>query len=714
MPEEKIVGKLTQAEVEKLQKDSAELAKMKAEYAALKETQNENEQLRKAIAEREAEEAATKRKNFRTRLAEAIAQQAVAMNEKKFAGKIPGDTCKLIAREAVDTLPDSDIDKKYIADSVDGFDNAVNAAKAEAFKLLQQKANEIEGIEARYRKREMIPGMAPNLNTLPKERRELGMNAERTYFNDETRQKSNHSPREQLQLMILSAALDKEMIKDRSTGETWLHEHAGRINETVKAQRAYAENQGVADGDFLSPGGQVFHALAEHQPKLESMFLSEANEMTSANVIGASNLAIDFSSLVVQAAWPRLIAKRIAAQTGVMRSAKKSIWEIGIPRSVSDPMDKDKHWFGAVDSDTPTTLDLAKTLADGTDTTDDGALSDATNGTPREIWAYLGEVVDANTTITATVTLPSGSSSTATVTFATTDAVGTMKPLTAAGLFGDVYTDVTAVSSTGWTDAAAKGEVGFFAKKPMTEITAGSQADKSAFSVATTTVTATSYNKMASLTLEAIEDLRASLNDEGVDGVAMILRLLSNDVLNVIDQQLFYSAITTTYSANQTTFSANSPSAGYSDLEWKAKLHLYMNDMMVRVLKHSGQMPNRVVWSTFDWPTYTEWLTQSNVVHRLHPDANDPFADGKARFEISGAEVYLSENLPVEYVLECGSQLYGIHSYDYIPLRLMQADNPNAGFQKEVLVRTRGYHGIPDDDKVNGGQAVGLINVSRR
>lgn len=718
-------GKITKAEYEKLQQDSAELQKLRAESADADSVKKENERLKAALAEQEKRDAENRRSGFKAKLLAEARKEIARLNQSRLNGKLLPDTLELIARESVDQIPAGDLDRKYIADEVDGLGAAVNAVKAIAFKAMESKMRELEMYSARERVSEMrydtrtakTPQFdTPNFNTLDKDHNDVGQIGEQVYMSDQARQNSGHDAATQIKLALLTKALGKSVVKP-GTNQTYLAEHDAMVSPVVKLQQQYSRNDGIADGDFLAHGGKIFHALSEQQEKIERKFfrVAESNEMTVANVIGSSNLAIDFSALVVQATWPRLLAKRIAARTGIMTKASKQIWEIAAPRSMTDPLDKSVHWFGAVDSDTPSTFDTSKTLADGTVVADAGAISTvASNEVPQEIWGYLGEVVDADATITLTVTLPSGSSSTATATFLTTDPVGTTRRFSAAGLVGDVYIDATAVSSTGWTDAAAKGEVAFFAKKPMAEITAGSAADKSGFKIATTTVTATSYNKQSSLTLELIEDLRASLNDEGLDGVATILRLLSNDVMNIIDKQLFYSIMTNAYSGNQTTFAANTPAAGYSDLGWKARLHFYHNDMMTRVLYHSGQKPNNVVWSEWDWASYMEWLTQSNLIHRLHVDANDPFAEGKAKFQISGADVYTSENLPPEYIAMTGSELYGAHSYDYVPLKLFVADNPDAGFQKEVLVRTRGFHGVPDDDKIQGGQSVGLVKVTRR
>lgn len=726
MPEPKataVVGQVEKSELEELRKKAAELETLKKESSANGEAAKELEKVKAELAKREAADKLAKRESFKANLKVEGAKEIARLNENKFSGKLLPSTLEAVLVGAVASLSDEAMDKQYIPDSVDGFDKAILAVKESAYKLMREKAAELEAYEARQRKDNMNYSVAPNpqfnapnFNIPDKDRTTVGIAAEQTYFNDENRQRSGHDAATQLKLSILSKALKKPMLKPGTRNETWLQEHTETTDAAVKEQQKYARNDGIADADLLAHGGKVFHALSEQQSNLErAFFKAEANENTSSSVIGSSNLAIDFSALVVQATWPRLLAKRIAARTGIMTKASKQIWEIAAPRSMTDPLDKSVHWFGAVDSDTPSTFDTSKTLADGTVVADAGAISTvASNEVPQEIWGYLGEVVDADATITLTVTLPSGSSSTATATFLTTDPVGTTRRFSAAGLVGDVYIDATAVSSTGWTDAAAKGEVAFFAKKPMAEITAGSAADKSGFKIATTTVTATSYNKQSSLTLELIEDLRASLNDEGLDGVATILRLLSNDVMNIIDKQLFYSIMTNAYSGNQTTFAANTPAAGYSDLGWKARLHFYHNDMMTRVLYHSGQKPNNVVWSEWDWASYMEWLTQSNLIHRLHVDANDPFAEGKAKFQISGADVYTSENLPPEYIAMTGSELYGAHSYDYVPLKLFVADNPDAGFQKEVLVRTRGFHGVPDDDKIQGGQSVGLVKVTRR
>lgn len=729
---EQKIDQIDMSEYKRLKAAEEELKQLKSDGTISKSDYDKKiQELEHRLKKEEERKQEERRKEFKDELKAKIETVANGINNEHFDNLIRPKKLATVSTETIDALGDDQIDQ-YIADPIseDGMKQAMLDAKKKLYDRMRVVYDEYKELENDLRRNNAVRGLQesrnlPNINALSAERRQYGDHSEKTYWSDEARRKSGHDVKTQLHMFLLESALKKPMIKNKDTGETWLQEHQHLFQPEVgepsimDLQRNYIMGSAQSEGDFFAPGGQLYNLFLNEQlrNKLTKMFHSEflqEDVMTTANTI--SNLSTDFSSLIVMATWPTLIAKQVAAQTGVMTDKTKRVYEMAIPRSDVDPFSDAKHWFGAVDSDTPSTLDTTKTLNDSTSVTDAGALSAATNGMPSEVWAYLGEAVDATTTITATCVLPDGSTTTtATVTFLTTDAVGTTKRFSTAGLLGDRFLDVTGVSSTGWTDAAGNGEVGIFAPQPWREHTAGSQGDEVSFDIDSDDVTATTFNKVSRLTLEVMEDLQNSVNNGSINGVAMLLSLLQNALNNAIDGRLLYTAISNADSANQRTFAANTPDPEYSQQSWKALLKFEHEQAMNNVHHSCGQMPNKVIWNFYDRTPFNNWLTQGQGdLTPIHPDANDPFANGRARYKLAGADVYVSENQPIEFVTLCGQPLYGIHSYDYVPLKVLQAADPGKNFEQVIMVRHRGFHGVPDTSKIYGGRSIGYLKVNRR
>lgn len=715
-------------DLEKLKADAAEYKRLKESGTISKADYDAKvADLEAKLKKEETRKDEIKRAEFRAQLKKEMNEVAGELNASHFDGLLKTNKVGEIVNAIAESFNDEAV-SQYVKDTVDGLKDAKIEAKKRLYDRMGSVYKEYKDIEGDLRSNNIMKTYSresmPNVNALSTDRRVYGDHSEKTYFTDEARKKSGHGVRDQLHLFMLEAAFKKPMIKNRDTGETWLAEHQKLFQpepyepSVMDLQRNYILGSAHSEKDFFAPGGQLYNLFQNEtfKNRLTKMFHSDfmkEDVMTTANTI--ANLSTDFSSLIVMATWPTLIAKQIAAQVGVMTDKTKRVYEMAIPRSDVDPFSDAKHWFGAVDSDTPATFDTSKTLANGTVVADAGSLASATNGVPSEIWAYLGEVVDATTTITLTCTLPSGSSTTATVTFLTTDPVGTTKRFTSAGLLGDLYIDATAVTSTGWTDAAGNGEVGFFAPQPWREHTAGAQGDEVSFDIDTDDVTATTYNKVSRLTLEVMEDLQNSVNNGSINGVAMLLTLLQNALNQAIDSRLLYQVITQAASANQRTFNANTPDPDYSQQAWKALLRYEHEETMNKVHHSCGQTPRYAIWNFYDRTPFNNWLTQGQGdLTPIHPDANDPFAGGKAQYRLAGSEVYVSENQPIEFVSFCGGPLYGVHSYDYIPLKVLQAPDPGKNFEQVIMVRHRGFHGVPSTSKIYGGRSIGYLKVNRR
>jgi len=714
---------------EQLQADSAELKRFKESGTISKADYDAKIiDLETKLNKEEARKDEIKRSEFRAQLKTAMDEVAGELNINHFDSLLKAKKIGEIISVVAESFSDETV-SQYLKDTVDGLTNAKLESKKRLYDRMGVVYKEYRDIEDDLRTNNIVKSFnkesAPNINSASLERRLYGEHSEKTYFTDEARRKSGHNVRNQLHMFILSEALKRPMIKNGDTGETWFQEHQ-RIyqpshNEpsVMDLQRNYILGSANAEQDFFAPGGQIYNLFQSEalKSRLTKMFHSDflkEDVMTTANTI--SNLSTDFSSLIVMATWPLLIAKQIAAKTGIMTDKTKRVYEMAIPRSDVDPFSDAKHWFGAVDSATQSTFDTSKTLANGVVVADAGSLASAVNGVPSEIWAYLGEIVNATTTITLTVLLPDGvTTSTATVTFLTTDAVGTTKRFTSAGLLGDRYLDASAVTSSGWTSGAGNGEVGFFAPQSWREHTAGAQGDEVSFDIDSDDVTATTYNKVARLTMEVLEDLQMSVNNGSIDGISMLLTLLQSALKNAIDSQLLYSLIKNAASVNQRTFNANIPDPDYSQQAWKALLKYEIEETMNKVYYSCGQMPTNIIWNFYDRTPFNNWMTQGQGdLTPINPDANDPFAGGKANYRLAGGNVWTSENQPIEFVSLCGGPLYGVHSYDLIPLKVMQAPDPGKNFEQVIMVRSRGFHGVPNTARINGGRSIGFTKVVRR
>lgn len=721
VPTTKTVGTVDAKQVEEWKEKAAKFDQTMAANAAQESVRLENETLKRKLDAQEAEREQAGNASFRSKLLEHANQEAPRLNTAKFEGVIPSDTLNKIAKSVVESLPDAEI-KKLREDRVEGFEKGQLRVKEDIYNALNEKYRELVSYETARRRNEIYDSVngPVGLNMLPEERRQLGLNGEKTYLSDEKRMLAKHSVREQMKNFLLTAMLKKPIM--RENGTSWIDQHRHRLNldGVIKAQRFY--DQTSSEGHLFSRGGRLFNLFAQEdvQNRLARMFVSEANEMTTANTVGTgvSNLALDATTMVILGTWPRLLAKRIAAQAGVMSKTTKRVREIGVPRDNTQVLRQGQRFFGAVDSDNPATLATTFTgTTNGVVCNDEGTLVRASGHLPQDVYGLVCEVADATTTITITGVNQNGdTAATATATITTSHAVGDVVRFTPTFL-GDTFLDITAVSSTGWTDAAAKGEVGIFTPDPITGHTAGSPAQQARFIIRSSDVSESQYDLQTNMTLAVLEDLEMSLRSDdgdGIDGIAQMLSLLQSELFNMIDRRLFDTAVQNVFTGNQNTFNANTPTGEYSDQKWKERLHYYMKDTNMRVQVNSGYAPNWIVWSLYDEPSFSEWLTQGGMLHRLSPEANDPFADGRAQFRIGNCDVYVSENLAPEFILHGNNQNFGIHSYDYVPLKVLQGANVTAGFEQVLMIHHRGYHGVPATDKIYGGRAIGYTKVNRR
>lgn len=586
--------------------------------------------------------------------------------------------------------------------------------------LAKQATRYEEYVAARKREEMKYVGGSFSINAASAEGLMRGLDHEKTYGSDKAAQGKTFEERFR---DVMLQRMWNGPVTNPKTGKHFLEAHFPRINALIAEQRKIDIN-GSSDPKkvhWFGPGGLFHNALMSEGAKKSVSYLMEADENTTTNVFGSvNNLPTHITGLILNDLWPRLLMREVASFTGTMDGASDTVFLDSYPFA-DTPLRLGQHFFGAVDSDTPTTLDTTKTLTtSGVVANDQGALSRASRQYPSLIYGILGELVDADTTITITGTDQNGDSATAVAKFYTTDAVGKItwfyptQP-------GTMFVDVTGVSSTGWTDAAAKGEVGIFAPDEIIGHTAGSQAQKARSEIIGYNIKARSYDLAASIDRELIEDALKSLasgKSSGLDYVARITMLMSQEVSAYIEREGLDSAVQNLYLNNMLTFDSTVPQSGLSPAEWTQQLHLNIGLVKSRVKYSNGVAPDWMIMNENDEPYFTEWLRTQGVISVFDPVANDPFVNARALYRLKGMDVYVSQYVPLKRILMGSKQgATGLVSKFYVPLTIFSGANPNASFQEEVMIHSRGYHGVPLASENTGkppvGRSLGLVKVTR-
>lgn len=713
--------KITMSEYEELKRKAA-LADAARERAGGDSQQESDEvkSLREEIERLKAAERGEKIRAARVEFENFIAEDARRQNKEHFGSKLGKYALEEIEAAAKSKLTDAMIEDA-VNDPVDGKPRLVNELKRIVNEAIKNKMRVIEEAEASVARDQIVTATRfPEVraNALSAVRREVGTLNEEAYGSDEAAQLYNVKNR--VRDYLLSKIFRKPVVN--ALGRHVLEEFNPMLHELIACQHAYEDMMGSSDGHWLSRRGRLFEVLNSQAARQNIAKLMEADEATTTLMVGGTSISylpVDASAAIIMATWPRLIAARIAASSGVMNSNWKRIYDLQYPHSDTDPYRRGKHFFGAVDSDTPDTFDTSKTLADGTNASDEGALSRSSNHYPQNVFAYVGEVVDADTTITITGTDQNGdTTATASVTILTTDAVGTIK-LFVPTVLGTKFMDVTAVTSSGWTDAAGKGEVGIFTPDPIVGHSAGSPAQKAYFKLEPFDVSEKSYDLQSNMPLSVIEDMTKALSaggNAGLDLVATMIRMLSNELLSLIDSAIFDQAIQNAYASNQITFDTTTAAAGYSVAEWKEQVH-YNFDQVVATVEHfSGARPNWMVWHSLDRPHIVEWLKGTGFLTTFAPEVNDPFSDGRARYQLCGCDVYESQNTALKRVLfGSNNRDTGVHYWTYVPFQILQGANPTAGFEQVIMIHHRAFIGVPTKTGVpsSGQKSLGVLKITR-
>lgn len=726
------MAKLSHEEFMELKNKAARAEALEQELAAAKNGQTktaaapavdpvvaeENEKLKKQLQEREQRDRAAKIATYRATYEGLIKEELNRQNREKYEGQFGQyaieDAFTQVKKELSDAFVEECGD-----DSIWGTKKIQDFIPPKCKKALDEQNKRYEEYTAARKREEMRYTGNHNINTISGRDLLRGQDHEKTYWNDAAAKGKTFE--ERFRDVMLQKMWGVPVLENK-TGRHFLEPHFPKLNELLALQRSH---DAAVSGDprqvhWFGRGGIFHSALTSEGARKSVSYLMEADENTTSNVFGAStNLPTHVSGLILNDLWPRLLMREIASFNGTMK-AQDVVYVDSYPFA-DTPLRLGRHFFGAVDSDTPATLDTTKTLTtSGVVANDEGALSRANRQYPSNVYGILGELVDANTTITITGTDQNGDSATATATFYTTDAVGKVTWFYPSQP-GTLFVDVTAVSSTGWTDAAAKGEVGIFAPDEIIGHTAGSQPQKARTEVIGYKIFERTYDLMASVDRNLIEDALKSLaegDSSGLDYVARITMLMSRETNAYIEREGLDSAVQNLYANNVVAFDSTIPESGLSPVEWKQQLHTIIGRAKARVEYSNGVPPDWMIMNSNDEPYFTEWLRTQGVISVFDPVANDPFADARAQYQLKGMNVYKSQYVPLKRILMGAKQgATGLVSKFYIPLTIFSADNPAASFQREVMIHTRGYHGVPlasdNTGKPPVGRSLGLVQVTR-
>ncbi len=620
-----------------------------AEAAKAKPLTEENERLKKQLAE----EAAQRRK---TSLLEHV--RAAIAKIKDF-----GDTVKANVLEEVTRVVDSIMEEQANDDVAklkleEVITNAFNRRKAEI----------AEALKVTMRGQQTLITDPNVISTLTTEARQVGLTKEMTGGSTRIRD------------LILAKVFGRPMYEG---GRFLLESWQDRLDPLIAKQVYYMDGPGRTQNDILAVGGQLHNMLLSEEMKRQiAPLLTESGEATTTGVI-STNLPHEVAAALIYAAWPETIAMQIC-KTGDMRSSTKDIFEIGYPQG-DNVFRQGQHEFGWVDEASPTSL--TTTTASPTtygDFVDEGALAAGSNQYADHLYARLIEVpVGESMVITITGTDENGDAATWTVTFATTDTIGSIKRCTPTYV-GQKCTDVTAVSVAGTLSA---GQVGFFVEKPITGATAGSAEDKSYLGITKQTATADDYDLGARIDIALIEDMQMAMQDNGggLDYLALIVATLKKAIIDQIDRKVLYEVLDDATGGSQ-TFAQSTPDAGYTQAEWNKRL-LYYSDLVVDETSISGNMePNWMVWSRADRSRFMDWLSEGWTKYNVQ--RNELHLNSRTIGNVSGCEVFCSPNARRSRIA-VGTNQAGVHYYVYVPFTILGPQWVPDSKTKAVMVHHR-------------------------
>lgn len=711
---------------EELSQKFEELEKKVLAGATVKETgpaeklQAEDEYKKKmqAIEEERKNE---KVSHYRTNtIAPLIAEEVQKQNKVKFNAAF-GKFALEEAQKAVLNKLSNDQLHGWMTDAIYGEEKSQKEIEKLVNEELKHKLRYVEEATARFEAQQLAASVtdpAFRINAMGATAKQRGQIHEETYLNDANSKAFNVKQR--LQDILLSKILKSPVLVSESNGASRGHildPYRPMLQEVLTRQHVWEEMSGPAENHFFTRGGRLYEMLNSPQAKKNLSMLMEADEATTSFFVGGSGISylpLDVAGAVISAAWPRMLMKQVAANVGTMNSPTKRFYDVQYPRG-EEPLRAGRHFFGHVDHGGATTLVTNSTMADSTDTGDDGTFSRASGHVPQPIYFVLGEVCSAAATVTATGTDENGDSSSVSATFATTDPVGTIK-IGVSSPLGLRFMDISSVSMT---SGLSTGQIGIFAPQQITGHSAGAAAQKARTKAIPYDVTETTYDLQSNIDINLIEDTQIALAQNGADGLnylALMLRMLANEQVWNIDRKGFDDAVQNAYANNILTFDSTNPDLGLSPSEWKEQIHFQLDILFKTVLHFSGAEPDWIITHAQDVPYLREWMRGTGKMTVFDPLVNDPFANGKAQGRILNADWYASENIPLKRIL-VGSRNNGtgLHSFDYVPLKIFQAPDPTASFTQVVFTHTRGFHGVApaSSGKPSSGRSLGVLKLTR-
>lgn len=679
---------------------------------------DETKKLREELAQRKESERKANIANERSELNKFVEAEVKRQNKEHFKGKLGPHAIEEVEILVKANLNDTRIEEA-LKDPLDG-KPALNVwLKGQINEAIKNKLRVVEEAQAAVMREQINTSVTKpdfRLNAMSAAGREIGSLKEEAYGSDAAG--NAHDVKNRLRDILLAKVFKMPVV--RHDGTHILEEFKPVLHEMISLQKAYEEMMGISDAHMFSPGGKIFSILNSRLAKENLMKLMEADEATTTFMVGGTgiaNLPVDASAAIIMATWPRLIAQRIAATTGTMASNTARIYDLQYPHSDIDAFRAGMHFFGAIESDNPGTFLTTKTLADGTVANDENTLVRASNHYPQDVFIYVGQVASADTLITLTGTDQNGDTATATVTVLTTDAVGTIK-LAIPTVLGTKFMDISNATSSGWS-GAGNGEVGIFTPDPIVGHVPGSPAQKSRFKLVPYDVTESQYDLQSNMPLSVIEDMMKALAAGGGTGlnlVATTIRLLSNELSNLIDQAIIDKGVQGAYVNNQITFDSTTPGAGFSIAEWREQVHFNFDTVCATVGHFSSARPNWMVMHALDRPNIVEWLKGTGFLTTFDPLVNDPFTDGRAKYRLVDCDVYESYNAVLKRVLfGSNNQDTGVHYLVYVPFQILQGANPTAGFEQVVMIHHRSFIGVPIKVGVpsTGQKSLGLLKITR-
>lgn len=597
------------AEDKEIQEEVQETPTPVVDDSKLKALQEQNEQQAKALAALIEEKRTSKADAYKAKaeLALTEAKTYSAGMKTRILEAVKTRMLKAFQAKADGTWPsDADLDALY------------EAALKEERKVWDDVLIEVKTEETKKDMKESKGKLtAPSISTLDSKDRQNGL------LSEETGGSTNPVD------VICAKVLQVPVIN--KNGQSIFEEFDPWLSELVANQRQYMR-RAVLPGTLMESQGFNFQNL-----------LLEAGEQTSATTTPTASVSLpaDLADAIIRISFPKTIAASIA-RTGVMNSTTKTIYT------------REYHPYG---------YNKFGSLAYGgsfSATGDEGAVT-----YPKKAYAEVTTVVDTAATLTVTYTNQNGTASqTASCVIPTTAVVGDRIEIIPTNV-GDLFTDITTATASGWTSA---GAVDFCCEDEPTQAGEATAYNKGRTELSSQTLTAVDLEIGASLSHSVIEDMMMAIGDGpgGYDVVADLAGLLAQDMADYIDRYMIYQIQSNASTA--VTFAQSTPSSGYTQDEWNATIESKISTVTDAIQARSNFQPNWMLLNTTDRGRFATWMKDRFIPSPTN--AQDPFRNARSVGTIYGNDVYVSNNVDRGRPL-FGCSDEGIRYEVYVPLRML-------------------------------------------